>query len=149
VLDPPGPPVHQSAPSPSRLEVAIFVCGVVTAVASGVSAYWISGPYGELDRDDPRVIRIVDPATGRLRLLIYDADGDGRFETRSYMDGERLLRIEIDEDGHGLVDRWEYYAPDGTLERVASSSRHNGQPDLWREVTPAHSAGRPATARGQ
>jgi hypothetical protein len=109
--------------------MVILSCGVLTAIASGVTAYRISGPYGERNRDDPRVIRIVDANSGKVRVLIYDADGDGRLDTRSYMEGERLLRIEIDEDGDGRVDRREFYAADGTLERIESSSAHNGQPD--------------------
>ena len=103
-------------------------------MASGVVAYRIDGPYGEREAHDPRVKRVVDPATGRLQLLVYDADGDGRFDTWSYMDGDRLLRMEIDTDRDGVIDRWELYRPDGTLERVGSSSKKDGHPDTWRAV---------------
>ncbi len=34
--------------------------------------------------------------TGKLELLRYDSDGDGKFDTFSYMDGARIVRIEID-----------------------------------------------------
>ena len=85
-------------------------------------------PYGERDR----TIRAFDgswiPSTGRLTQLIYDADGDGRFDTWAYMDGDRLLRMETDADGDGLIDRWEYYDAAGTLMRVERRTLHNGLP---------------------
>ena len=50
-----------------------------------------------------------DAQTGKLRLLKYDSDGNGKVDTVSYMDGSRVVRIEIDKDEDGKVDRWEYY----------------------------------------
>ena len=61
-----------------------------------------------------------DPQTGKLRLLKYDSDGNGKVDTVSYMDGSRVVKIEIDKDEDGKVDRWEYYGPDRKLEKVAS-----------------------------
>ena len=90
---------------------------MIIAVVAGIAAYKICGPYGEQCRTDPRVRRVYDSETGRLRLLIYDADGNGRFDTWSFMDGERLLRMEIDEDEDGTTDLWEEYSPDGQLLR--------------------------------
>ena len=124
------------APRP-WLERSILTVGFVAAVASGVVAYRVSGPYGEREAHDPRVRRVVDPKTGRLQLLVYDADGDGHFDTWSYMDGDRLLRMEIDTNNDGVVDRWEYYRADGTLERVGSSSTGDGHPDTWRDIEPS------------
>ena len=69
--------------------------------------------------------------TGRLELLRYDSDGDGRFDTFSYMDGTRILRIEIDQDGDGKIDRWEYYGPDRKIERVGFSRAKDGVEDAW------------------
>jgi hypothetical protein len=94
----------------SRTELAIIGIGMVLAVASGVAAYRLDGPYGEKNAQDPRVRRIAD-ASGRLRLLIYDANGDGVFDTWSHMDGDRVLDIQIDEDGDGSPDRIEYFNP--------------------------------------
>jgi hypothetical protein len=34
------------------------------------------------------------------------------------MDGERLLRMDVDENGDGAVDRREYYGPGERLERT-------------------------------
>lgn len=132
--------MHTRERSSSTLERVILVTGLIAATASGILAYRISGPYGERTREDPRVRRITDPATGRLRLLIYDADGNGRFDTWAYMDGDRLLRMEVDEDGDGVIDRWEYFRPDGTVEKIGTSSTHDGRPDTWEDVNPAGSA---------
>ena len=70
-----------------------------------------------------------DPLTGKLRLLKYDSDGNGKVDTVSYMDGSRVVRIEIDKDEDGKVDRWEYYGPDQTLEKVGISRAGDGKED--------------------
>src|SRR5215468_5361935 len=69
--------------------------------------------------------------TGKLEMLKYDADGDGKFETVSYMDGARIVRIEIDRDGDGKVDRWEHYGPGQRLEKVGFSRANDGIEDAW------------------
>src|SRR4051812_41094843 len=45
------------------------------------------------------------------------------------MDGARVVRIEIDKDGDGAIDRWEYYGPNQEVLRVGASKRHNGRED--------------------
>jgi hypothetical protein len=72
-----------------------------------------------------------DQKTGKLRLLKYDSNGDGKVDTWSYMDGLRIVRIEIDKDGDGKIDRWEYYRPDRTLEKVGFSRANDGKEDAW------------------
>jgi len=74
---------------------------------------------------------VYNKKTGRLELLKYDSDGDGKFETNSYMDGATIVRIEIDRDGDGKVDRWEYYGPDKKLNRVGVSRANDGKQDAW------------------
>ena len=69
--------------------------------------------------------------TGRLELLRYDSNGDGKFDTFSYMDGARILRIEIDQNEDGKIDRWEYYTPDRHLDRVGFSRAQDGVEDAW------------------
>ena len=39
---------------------------------------------------------VYNKETGRLEQLLSDRDGDGRQETRAFMDGAQLQRIEID-----------------------------------------------------
>jgi len=48
---------------------------------------------------------------GKLSELDFDRDGDGRIDTRAFMDGVLVKSIEIDRDGSGKPDRWEYYEP--------------------------------------
>jgi hypothetical protein len=72
-----------------------------------------------------------DPQTGKLRLLKYDSDGNGKVDTVSYMDGSRVVKIEIDKDEDGKVDRWEYYSPDQKLEKVGISRAGDGKEDAW------------------
>jgi hypothetical protein len=78
-----------------------------------------------------RIEPTYDDSTGRLKLLKYDANADGKVDTWSYMDGAQIVRIEIDTDNDGLLDRWEYYEPDGAIEKVGSSRRQDGSPDSW------------------
>ena len=68
-----------------------------------------------------RVQPVYDRETGKLTLLKYDSKGDGKPDTFSYMDGTRVVRIEIDTDQDGKVDRWEYYSGDQKVERIGSS----------------------------
>ena len=68
---------------------------------------------------------------GRLKQLLYDRNKNGRVDTVAFMDGTRFIRIEIDSDEDGLVDRWEYYGADQKLEKVGFSKANDGQPDTW------------------
>ena len=47
------------------------------------------------------------------------------------MDGARVLRIEIDRDEDGRVDRWEYYDANQKLEKVGFSRPGDGKEDAW------------------
>ncbi len=60
---------------------------------------------------------------GKLSELDFDRNGDGKVDTRAYMDGVLVKSIEIDRDGNGKTDRWEYYEP------VMSGSAPAGSPD--------------------
>jgi len=90
-----------------------------------------------------------DKTTGKLTLLKYDSDGDGKVDTWSYMDGARVMRIEVDEDDDGKIDRWEYYDRNQKLEKMGTSRAHDGRTDAWSyfavdgslariDVAPAH-----------
>ena len=78
-----------------------------------------------------RVEPVYDDATGRLQLLKYDANGDGTIDTWSYMDGARVVRIELDPDQNNVIDRWEYYGPGQAIEKVGTSRLGDNTPDSW------------------
>ncbi|MPY86440.1 MAG: hypothetical protein GEU99_00785 [Luteitalea sp.] len=81
--------------------------------------------------EEPGVAAQYDEKTGRLRRLEVDTNKDGRVDTWSYMDGDRVEHIESDTDGDGTLDRWEYYTADHTLEKVGSSRAKDGVVDTW------------------
>ena len=83
-----------------------------------------------------RISPEYDNTTGKLKLLKYDANGDGVIDTWSYMDGARVVRIEIDTDEDGTIDRWEYYGPDQKLEKVGFSRLADGKEDAWSYAAP-------------
>ena len=82
---------------------------------------------GETDSRGRGIQTEYDSQTGRLKLLKYDSDGDGKIDTWSYMEGNRVLRIEIDQNRDGKVDRWEHYGPDRRLEKVGFSRADDGK----------------------
>jgi hypothetical protein len=82
---------------------------------------------GEKARMEP----VYDKLTGKLALLKYDSNGDGTVDTWSYMDGLRVLRIEIDSNEDGKIDRWEYYGEGQRLKKIGSSRANDGKADTW------------------
>ena len=72
-----------------------------------------------------------DAASGRLKELTYDANGNGRVDTWTEMDGARPVRSRIDRDEDGRIDRWEYYDAAGTLAKVGFSRHARETPDAW------------------
>lgn len=74
---------------------------------------------------------VYDEQTGRLRQLTYDSNKNGKPDSISYMDGTTVLRVEIDQNEDGKVDRWEYYGADRTLEKVGLSRANDGIVDQW------------------
>lgn len=99
------------------LERAILVTGFVLAVISGVVAWQVGGPYGERLERDPRASVRQDPASG-LTVIAFDSDGNLTLDTTGYLDGERLVRLEVDDDDDGAADRREHYGADEKLERI-------------------------------
>lgn len=98
---------------PLRSLVSILILGAA-----------LNGCSRAADHNPPRTE--YDPATGRLRRLEYDSTGNGRHDAVSIMDGARLLRIELDLDENGKVDRWDFYGPDRQLQMVGFSSGNDG-----------------------
>jgi hypothetical protein len=90
----------------------------------------LPGCSSERDAARERITPEYDK-TGRLQLLKYDSVGNGRVDTWSYMDGARVVRIEIDTNHDDRIDRWEYYDINQKLEKVGSSRRDDGIVDAW------------------
>jgi hypothetical protein len=101
---------------------------VLVVVASTVAC---SRPKG----DQPRAV--YDPASGRLRQLFYDANKNGKNDALAWMDGTRLLRVDLDLDENGKVERWDFYNPDQTLEKVGLSRLNDGVMDAQAFYQPA------------
>jgi hypothetical protein len=70
-----------------------------------------------------------DQKTGKLRTLSVDANGNGTIDTVSYMDGAQIVRIEVDQNEDGKVDRWDFYGAGRQLEKVGSSRQNDGVMD--------------------
>jgi hypothetical protein len=80
--------------------------------------------------------------SGRLKLLRWDSDHDGKIDTTAYMDGAKILRVEIDKDEDGKTDRWEYYDDHERLTKVGTSRANDGKEDMWSYVAPDGSSSR-------
>jgi hypothetical protein len=78
-----------------------------------------------------RIEPVYDKETGKLQLLKYDSNNNGKPDTFSYMDGARILRIEIDQDEDGKIDRWEYYDDKQKVVKVGLSRANDGKEDTW------------------
>ena len=112
---------------------------LVTIVVSALAAC-SSKPNAATEKN--RFNPVYDKTTGKLTMLKFDSKKDGKIDTWSYMDGTRIVRIEIDRDGDGKIDRWEYYTPDQKVEKIGLSRENDGQVDAWAYAAPDGSIGR-------
>jgi hypothetical protein len=80
---------------------------------------------------------VYDYYTGKLQQLKADLDGDGKNDATAFMDGTRLQKIEIDRNGDGNVDRWEYYNPGAS----AAPTGIGNQFDRWAIIARAEESG--------
>ena len=109
-------------PTPSRYSAALVLV-LSCALASGACH------RGSGNKPSARAVYAKD--TGKLTLLMFDTNKDGKTDVWSHMDGTRLVRMEIDANLDGVIDRWEYYTPDGALEKVGFSRVGDGRVDAW------------------
>jgi hypothetical protein len=78
-----------------------------------------------------------DKKTGRLTTVLYDANKNGKNDSTGYMDGTRIVRIELDHDENGQIERWDIYNEDRTLQKVGLASRNDGVMDSQAFYSPA------------
>lgn len=78
-----------------------------------------------------RITPEYDKKSGKLQLLKYDSNNDGQVDMWSYMDGARVVRVEIDKDGDGKIDRWEHYDANQKIVKIGFSRQHDGKEDAW------------------
>jgi hypothetical protein len=76
-----------------------------------------------------RPVADYNRVTGRLQRLVFDLNKDGKNDSVSYMDGTHIIRVELDLDENGKVERWDFYKPDGQLDKVGFASRNDGVMD--------------------
>ena len=70
-------------------------------------------------------------STGKLELITYDTNKDGKVDAWGHMEGTRLVSMDIDRNFDGVIDRWEYFSADGALEKVGFSRANDGKVDAW------------------
>ena len=113
--------------------LALLACGVIAAASLLACGKPVTPATAN-------VRPTYDPTTGRLTKLSADANGNGVPDTWGYMDGPVVVRVEVDEDEDGRIDRWEYHhppvspdraRPDQTLERIERSTRRDGRVSRW------------------
>ena len=75
---------------------------------------------------DARVQATYDD-TGKLRLLTYDSTGNAKPDTWTYMDGARVLRVEIDKNEDGVVDVVSTTTPGRRSRRSRVRTRPDGK----------------------
>lgn len=91
---------------PTRLWRPIITAAVLSGglLASFGCTSQASGPSGAT------ATPVYSQETGKLEQLLSDSNGDGTVDTRAFMDGTLLKRIEIDRNGDSRPDRVEHYA---------------------------------------
>ena len=159
------------------LPQVVLGLGLVGAIVAGFAAYRLVGPYGDgpfgagfrriPDRFTGRPLLVfeyatttvpiqahVDERTGRFTELRYDSNADGHADQRVHVQSDGRLRVEIDLDGNGVIDRWQYYASVTTLERdqverVGFSTAGDGVVDAWQIIGPVGPTGRVEVSTGR
>jgi hypothetical protein len=114
------------------------VCLAALALAFGAVSCQTPAAAGP---DTIRTESVFSAASGRLEALKADTDGNGTFDAVAHMNGAVLKDIELDRDGDGKPDRWEFYGP-GTPQTGAANKF-----DRWAVIERAEEAAGPDAPR--
>lgn len=110
---------------------------ITLAAAVGLACGGSPGPDEAGDRR--RISTRYSAATGLLEELKVETPG-GAIEARAEMHGTSFRRVEIDTNGDGQPDRWEYYAEPGrggaagtgnAIVRAEQATRFDGIVSRW------------------
>jgi len=136
------------------LRAAALVAAALGAGCGGRACGGLGGlppePLPTVTRGDGREYRLLDKGQwkgfyddqGRIAVIEYDSDKDGRADYVAHYDERRQIRtIEVDEDHDGWADRFEHYDAAGVLEKVGRWRKQRGRADEWTYRAPD---GRPA-----
>jgi hypothetical protein len=110
-------------------EIVSLMAAALTALAALVLPGCSASPEGGAEAAGVKAS--YSKASGKLELITYDTNKDGKVDAWSRMDGTRLVSMEIDRDFDGIVDRWEHYSAGGALEKVGFSRANDGKADAW------------------
>ncbi len=134
--------------------LALMLAAVLSAACGGRACGGRGGLPPEalptVKRADGREYRVLDKGAwkgyydgqGRIAIVEYDSNADGRPDYIAHYDERRQIRlIEVDEDHDAWVDRFEHYDAAGVLEKVGRWRKQRGRADEWTYRAPD---GRPA-----
>ena len=76
---------------------------------------------GNVPASGAKATPVYNDKSGQLEQIVSDSNGDGKVDTRAFMEGRRLLRIEVDRNSDGAADRFEFYG-EAPPERVDPTS---------------------------
>jgi hypothetical protein len=113
------------------VSISVLRQTIAAAACLGIALVFTGCRDRARDEASKRITPEYDKATGKLKLLKYDSDGNGVVDTWSFMDGARVVRIEIDKNEDGKIDRWEYYDANQKLEKIGTSRAQDGKEDSW------------------
>jgi hypothetical protein len=122
------------------LVLALLLAGACGERACGGLAGRPPARLPTVKRGDGRTYHFLDKGAwkgfydekGRIAIVEYDSDGDGRADYIAHYDENRQIRlIEVDEDHDAWVDRWEHYDRAGVLVNVGRWRKQRGREDEW------------------
>ena len=92
----------------------------------------------ELDEDYDGYFEVASEFdAGELRRRSYDAERRGSAGRVEFHGEGRLFRVELDQDGDGKVELWNFYDPEERLEKQEQDRAADGKVDTYVTLDPA------------